>query len=66
MNENKINFENIKVVIFDFDDTLAIHKDRDFLKHRSENEETYLNFYLNAYLNPETFYENIESCNKSD
>ena len=61
-----MNLKNIKVAIFDFDDTLAIHKDRDFLKHRSENEETFLNFYLNAYLNPETFYEDIESCNKSD
>lgn len=66
MNDISGNLDNIKVAIFDFDDTLAIHKDRDFLKHRSENEETYLNFYLNAYLNPETFYENIESCNKSD
>ena len=59
MNDICINLDNIKVAIFDFDDTLAIHKDRDFLKHRSENEETYLNFYLNAYLNPETFIEVI-------
>lgn len=66
MNDIDMNLDNIKVAIFDFDDTLAIHKDRDFLKHRSENEETYLNFYLNAYLNPKTFYEDIESCNKSD
>lgn len=66
MNDISGNLDNIKVAIFDFDDTLAIHKDRDFLKHRSENEETYLNFYLNAYLNLENFYENIESCNKSD
>lgn len=26
---SKINLDNIKVVIFDFDDTLAIHKDKD-------------------------------------
>ncbi|MBQ2938108.1 MAG: hypothetical protein IJE05_04450 [Clostridia bacterium] len=66
MKDLSIKLDNIKVAIFDFDDTLAFHKDRDFLKHRSENEETYLNFYLNAYLNPETFYESIESCDKSD
>ena len=65
MKNINVNLDNIKVAIFDFDDTLAIHKDRDFLKHRSENEDTYLNFYLNAYLNPETFYENIEVCYKS-
>ena len=66
MNNIGVNLDNIKVAIFDFDDTLAIHEDREFLNHRSKNEETYLNFYLNAYLNPETFYESIESCNKSD
>ena len=66
MKNINVNLDNIKVAIFDFDDTLAIHKDRNFLKHRSENEDTYLNFYLNAYLNPETFYENIEVCDKSN
>ena len=60
-----INLDNIKVAIFDYDDTLAIHKDREFLKHRSESEDNFLNFYLNAYLNPKTFYENIEVCEKS-
>lgn len=66
MKDINVNLDNIKVAIFDFDDTLAIHKDREFLKHRAENEETYLDFYLNAYLNPETFYENIEVCEKSN
>lgn len=56
----KISLNNIKVAIFDFDDTLAIHKDVDYLKHRNENEEKLLNYYLNAYLNPEKFYEIIE------
>lgn len=60
-----INLYNIKVAIFDYDDTLAIHRDVEFLKHRSESEDNFLNFYLNAYLNPETFYENIEVCEKS-
>ena len=29
-----INLDNIKLVIFDFDDTLAIHKNKDFAKNR--------------------------------
>lgn len=61
-----INLENIKVVIFDFDDTLAIHKDKEFCKHRRENEDKYLSYYLNAYKNPDTFYEDIEPCIKSE
>ena len=61
----KINLNNIKVAIFDFDDTLAIHKDKDYIKHRNENEDNLLNYYLNAYLNPNSFYESIEPCNMS-
>lgn len=61
----KINLNNIKVAVFDFDDTLAIHKDKDYIKHRNENEENLLNYYLNAYLNPNSFYESIEPCNMS-
>lgn len=61
----KINLKNIKVAIFDFDDTLAIHRDRDYLQHRNENEENLQNYFLNAYLNPEKFYEIIEPCNIS-
>lgn len=60
-----INLDNIKIVIFDFDDTLAIHKDKDYLKHRNESEEKRLDYYLNAYQNPEIFYEKIEPCVKS-
>lgn len=56
MNNIGINLDNIKVAIFDFDDTLAINEDKEFLNHRSKNEETYLNYYLNVYLNPEIFY----------
>ena len=43
MKKNEINLNNIKVAIFDFDDTLAIHKDKNYLKHRNENEEKLLN-----------------------
>ena len=56
MNNIGINLDNIKVAIFDFDDTLAINEDKEFLNHRSKNEETYLNYYLNVYLKPEIFY----------
>ena len=60
-----INLNNIKVVVFDFDDTLAIHKDKDYSKHRRESEEKRLGYYLNAYQNPDIFYEDIEPCIKS-
>lgn len=64
--ENKtIDIDNIKVAIFDFDDTLAIHKDKNYLKRRYENEDNYLNYYLKAYLNPNCFYETIEPCDIS-
>lgn len=66
MKIKNINLENIRVVIFDFDDTLAIHKDKDFCKHRRESEEKYLGYYLNAYKNPNVFYEDIEQCIKSE
>lgn len=66
MNVNDINLDDIKVVIFDFDDTLAIHKDKDFSIHRKESEEKFLNFYFNAYKNPNYFYEEIEPCVKSE
>lgn len=69
MSEEKnkiINLNNIKVAIFDFDNTLAIHKDKDFIKHRNETEESLLNYYLNAYLNPNSFYDTIEPCSILD
>jgi len=66
MKIENINLENIKVVIFDFDDTLAIHKDKDYSKHRRESEDKYLGYYLNAYKNTNSFYEDIEPCIKSE
>lgn len=66
MKIENINLDNIKVVIFDFDETLAIHKDKDFCKHRRESEDKYLGYYLNAYKNPDIFYEDIESCIRSE
>lgn len=63
---NKIDLNKIKVVIFDFDDTLAIHKNKDFAKNRDENEENFVNFYFNAYTNPDLFYDEIEPCIRSE
>ena len=62
----KINLDNIKVVIFDFDDTLAIHKNSRYRKEMRENEEKFLNFYKNAYLNPDIFYDEMEPCTASE
>lgn len=61
----KINLDNIKVAIFDFDDTLAIHKDKNYIEQRNENEKNLLNYYLSAYLNPNSFYDSIEPCDIS-
>ena len=61
-----IDLNNIKVVIFDFDGTLAIHRDKDFVKHRNESEEKRLDYYSKAYQNPENFFEDIELCDRSE
>ena len=61
-----IDLNNIKVVIFDFDGTLAIHRDKDFVKHRNETEDKRLNYYSNAYQNPDSFFEDIELCDRSE
>lgn len=62
---NKIDLNKIKVVIFDFDNTLSIHKNKDFSKQRDETEENFTNFYFNAYVNPNEFYDKVEVCKKS-
>ena len=66
MKLDNVDLNNIKVAVFDFDETLAIHKDKDFTKHRSESEENFTNWYYNAYRNPSNFYEEIEPCTKSE
>ncbi len=63
---NKINLNNIKVAIFDFDETLAIHKDKKYKEKRNQSEDKLFSYYLNAYLNPENFYEKIEICSVSE
>lgn len=58
-----MNLKNIKLAIFDFDDTLAIHKDKDYVEHRTELGEN--NYFRRAFENPDTFYETIEPCDVS-
>lgn len=65
MNDN-IDINKIKVAIFDFDDTLAIHMNKDYLRQRRESEEKRLGYYLTAYENPNNFYEDIEPCLRSE
>lgn len=66
MKLDNVDLNSIKVAVFDFDETLAIHKDKDFTKHHSESEESFTNWYYNAYKNPNNFYEEIEPCTKSE
>ena len=54
---------NIKVAVFDFDDTLAIHKDSNYVENRKADEDGY---FLRAYENPQDFYETIEPCTVND
>ena len=49
----------VDTLLFDLDNTLATHKDLGFSKHRKKNKEASLNYYLNAYLYPDTFYETV-------
>ena len=54
-----ISLKNIKVAIFDFDDTLAIHRDSNYVENRKADEDGY---FLKAYENPQAFFETIEPC----
>lgn len=66
METKEIDLNNIKVAIFDFDDTLAIHEDREYKRKRRESEDKLFGYYMDAYLNPEIFYEKIEICGMSE
>ena len=39
-----IDLNNIKVIIFDFDNTLAINQDSDYIEHRNKNEDNLLKY----------------------
>ena len=53
-----MNLDNIKIAMFDFDDTLAFHKDREFTEHRKKDNT----YWIQAYEKPNIFYEKIEPC----
>ncbi len=55
-NENRIHLVNIQLAIFDFDDTLALHKDPAYSYDKKPD------YYIQAYSSPEIFYETIEPC----
>lgn len=63
----KVNVDmirNIKLAVFDFDDTLAIHRDKDYVAHRNATGRN--NYFRKAFENPDTFYETIEPCDISE
>lgn len=66
MKLEEINPDLIKVAIFDFDQTLALHKDKEYSKHRDESDESFANFFIRAYREPKGFYDTVEPCEKSD
>ena len=67
MKLSDIDLSNIKLAVFDFDDTLAIHKDRDFMKkHFEAGEENRISYYADAYADPDRFYDETEPCEASE
>ena len=67
MKLSDIDLNRIKVAVFDFDDTLAIHKDREFMKkHFEAGEENKIRYYTDAYIDPDRFYEETEPCEASE
>ena len=65
MQMKNLDLKEIKIAIFDFDDTLAIHKNKDYA-HIREIDEKGLDYYLKAYQNPDAFYDEIEPCFRSE
>ena len=53
-----IYLNKIKVTVFDFDGTLAIHKDKNYVQRMKGGND----YFIQAYLHPDTFYEAIEPC----
>ena len=53
---NNFSLTRAKLAVFDFDDTLAIHKNKDWTEDRGND------YYIQAHLNPDGFYETIEPC----
>ena len=66
MKWSDIDLTGVKLAIFDFDGTLALHEDENFAQRRKESDEAYINFFTSAYKNPETFYDDTEPCRRSE
>ena len=66
MKLEEIHPDQIKVAIFDFDETLALHKDKEYTKHRDESEENFAAFFARAYQEPNGFYDTVEPCERSE
>lgn len=54
-----ISLDPIKAAAFDFDNTLAIHREKKFMSKRAGDEDSY---FLQAYEDPEHFYDVEEPC----
>ena len=61
-----VALDRIKMVIFDFDETLALHKDKEYTKHRGESDAAFAEFFATAYQTPEGFYDTVEPCERNE
>ena len=58
-----ISLNAIKAAAFDFDNTLALHRERKFMKNWAEDEDAY---FLGTYEDPENFYDTKEPCKENE
>lgn len=59
---NEKIIENIKVAVFDFDETLAKHINPNYQNERRKNDDNFTAFYVESYIHPDTFYDKVEQC----
>lgn len=64
--KNNLKLGSMRVVIFDFDGTLAIHRDKKYVEHRNGSESKRLDYYSDAYQNPNDFFKDMEPCDRSE
>lgn len=64
--KNNLKLDGIRVVVFDFDGTLAIHRDKKYVEHRNGSESKRLDYYSDAYQNPDYFFKEMEPCDRSE
>lgn len=61
-----IKLDDIKAAIFDFDDTIAMHQNKDYRKDKNASSIDKENYYMDAYLYPNLFYEEMDICHSND